>query len=339
MSKSKDEKVKVIEKLLNQYPDTPSLSLAKKAVNENGKLFTSTDQARSMIRYRRGANGEKLRKNLKNKKHMKNNHKEFFKKKNPFNLPPSEAKSSEPFKLASGTKRMLLLSDIHFPYQDNEALTLALKYGMDKDVDCIYLNGDTIDFYQISRFITDPRNPSIAHELDMVRSFLDTLKESFPKAKIYYKIGNHDVRLESFLYNKAPELLECTEFRLDHLLQFGARGITSIPSKQIVKAGNLFILHGHEFVASSFSPVNPARGFYMKAKANMIGGHHHQTSEHTENNLKGEPVTCWSTGCLCELTPEYMPINKWNHGFAYIEFDKDGDFRVHNKRIIKGEIR
>lgn len=334
-----ETKANIINSLLEKYPENGSSTLAKLAYKENPHIFKNAEDARGMIRYRRGTSGKQKRKVLKNKKHMKNNHKKFFKSKNPFNLPPSEAKPSKPFQLAKGTKRMLLLSDIHFPYQDNEALSIALQYGIDKDVDCVYLNGDTIDFYQISRFVTDPRNPSISHELDMVRSFLDTLAETFPKAKIYYKVGNHDVRLESFLFNKAPELLECTEFRLENLLQFGARGITPISSKQIVKAGNLFILHGHEFVASSFSPVNPARGFYMKAKANMIGGHHHQTSEHTENNLKGEPVTCWSTGCLCELTPEYMPINKWNHGFAYIEFEKDGDFRVYNKRIIKGELR
>lgn len=337
--KAKEERQRVINDLLSRFPDTPTRTLAQKAVNENGKLFNGLNHARCMIRYRRGTLGEQNRKALKDKSQMTNNHKDFFKKENPFNIPPSEAKTSEPFRLATGTKRMLLLSDIHFPYHDINAINIALKFGMEKDVDTIYLNGDTIDFYQISRFVTDPRNPSIAHELDMVRAFLDTLANNFPKAKIYYKIGNHDVRLETFLFNKAPELLECTEFRLENLLQLGSRGVTCIPSKQIVKAGNLFILHGHEFVASSFSPVNPARGFYMKAKANMIGGHHHQTSEHTENNLKGEPVTCWSTGCLCELKPEYMPINKWNHGFAYVEFEKNGDFCVDNMRIIKGEIR
>lgn len=341
MNKSIEEKQKVIESLLDRFPDTPTATLAKKAFNENGLLFSSINNARCMIRYRRGTMGKKNRKQIaKDKqKYVTNNHKDFFKKDNPFNLPPSEAESNEPHLLPLSIRRMLLLSDIHFPYQDNKALTLALRYGMEKEVDTIYLNGDTIDFFQISRFIGDPRKPSIAHELDIVRNFLDTLRENFPNAKIYYKIGNHDVRLETYLFNKAPELLECTEFKLENLLQFGSRGITPISSKKIAKCGRLFILHGHEFVTSSFSPVNPARGFYMKAKANMIGGHHHQTSEHTENNLKQEPVTCWSTGCLCELTPDYMPINKWNHGFAYIEFKKDGSFKVENKRIIKGEIR
>ena len=41
--------------------------------------------------------------------------------------------------------------------------------------------------------------------------------------------------------------------------------------------------------------------------------------------------------CLSELHPEYMPLNKWNHGFAWVELDNNGkDYQFHNKRIYKG---
>jgi hypothetical protein len=32
-----------------------------------------------------------------------------------------------------------------------------------------------------------------------------------------------------------------------------------------------------------------------------------------------------------------MPLNKWNHGFAFIEIDGE-DFQVQNKRIYKGKV-
>ena len=128
------------------------------------------------------------------------------------------------------------------------------------------------------------------------------------------------------------------EFELSNLLRFGELGIHLVEDKQVCHAGKLNILHGHEFGRSTFSPVNPARGYYTRAKESMIAGHNHQTSEHTESSLNGEIVTVWSTGCLSELHPDYMPINKWNRGFAHVKINKDGTYNVKNIRIIKGKI-
>jgi hypothetical protein len=102
--------------------------------------------------------------------------------------------------------------------------------------------------------------------------------------------------------------------------------------------GNLNIAHGHEFPSGISSPVNIARGLYLRAKANAICGHHHKTSSHTETNINDEIVITYSVGCLCELHPLYMPINSWNHGLALITVTKDGDVDVQNKRIKDGRI-
>jgi len=39
------------------------------------------------------------------------------------------------------------------------------------------------------------------------------------------------------------------------------------------------------------------------------------------------------------MNPMYMPINKWNHGFAFVQISEGGDFEVDNLRIINGKIR
>jgi hypothetical protein len=55
--------------------------------------------------------------------------------------------------------------------------------------------------------------------------------------------------------------------------------------------------------------------------------------------MNGKIITTWSVGCLCELNPAYMPLNRWNNGFAMVELDSNGeDFYFHNKRIYKGKI-
>ena len=75
----------------------------------------------------------------------------------------------------------------------------------------------------------------------------------------------------------------------------------------------------------------------MKAKANCIGGHHHQTSEHSEKTINDKIISTWSVGCLSNLHPEYMRVNSHNHGVACIEIEGE-EFYVKNRRILKGRL-
>jgi len=98
------------------------------------------------------------------------------------------------------------------------------------------------------------------------------------------------------------------------------------------------VIHGHEYKNAITSPANPARTFFLRTKDNTAGGHYHQTSEHPEPSIKGKLITCWSIGCLCDLHPKYMPLNKWNNGFAKYERYDENFWHIDNKKIIEGRV-
>jgi len=308
----------------------PTLTLARIMYNENIELFKSVDSARSALRYIEGKVGNAQKKYLSNKDFIMNEERP----KNPWKLPESDEAKYEPYILKA--KKLAVLSDIHVPYHSISALECALDKIYEEKPDAILLNGDTVDFYGLSRFQKDPRKRSVAHELQALNEFLDILKQF--EAKIIYKLGNHDERYEHYLQHKAPELLGIQEFEFKNLLKAGERKMDVVGEKRIIKANKLNIIHGHEY-PSVFSPVNIARGLYMKGKVSAMQGHNHQTSEHTETDMNGEIVTTWSLGCLCELNPAYMPLNRWGHGMAMVDLDANGkDFEVRNYRIYKGKI-
>jgi predicted phosphodiesterase len=234
---------------------------------------------------------------------------------------------------------ILILSDIHLPFHDQESLSVAIDYGMERKPDVVLLNGDILDCYDISRFHKEQDRPSIVDELQMGKEFLTLLRQAFPDARIIYKLGNHEERLRNYILKNAPEFGNLAALELHVLLGFEELKIERV-DRAIVKAGKLNILHGHEMGEAIFSPVNPARGFFLKAKANTLVGHYHQSSHHSEGNLNGDKVGVWSTGCLCSLSPEYRPyaFTKWKHGFAYVTVHEDGTFVVENKEIIDGRI-
>jgi len=320
----------IVIKELDKFPNTPTRTLARKIYKENPEVFTNVETVRTAIRYYRGSNGDSHRQIISTKKYFKQG------STNPFNLPDSEAEDNDPFYLPKSATRILVLSDIHFPYHDFEALELALQHGKDHKANTILLNGDILDFYQLSRFNKDPRQRDFANELEIGKQFLQSLQKNF-KCPIYWKLGNHEERYESYLFVKAPELVGVAEYELQHLLHFGEYGATLIKDKRIIYAGRLPIVHGHEFHSKAVGQVNPARSLFLKTNRSALVGHSHRTSEHSETDITGKLMTTQSTGCLCGLAPEYARINKWNHGFAFLEVDGQ-DYVLDNLRIYKGHI-
>lgn len=304
----------------------PTLKLARIMYEKEGLSFRDVEDARKVLRAIEGKNG-KVSGTIATHKV------EGERPRNPYNLPTSDETIYEPFII--NAKRLAVLSDIHIPYHSIEALTACFDYLKHYKPDAILLNGDTLDCHKLSRYVKDPKKRNFAEELDTFSKFMEILQTTF-KCKVYFKIGNHEERYDHFLWEKAGELVGVEEFELNSIITKRA-DVEIIGDKRIIKAGDLNIIHGHEFGSGFFSPVNVARGLYLRAKVSAMQGHNHATSEHTEPNLNGDITTTFSLGCLSELHPNYLPINKWNNGFATIDINGQ-DFMVNNMRIWKGKI-
>jgi predicted phosphodiesterase len=256
---------------------------------------------------------------------------------NEFGLPEPLDDEIKVHKLPTSCSRILLLSDLHLPFHSIDALTAALKYGVEHKANTIYINGDGIDFYGISRFEKEKRLRNLKEEIEQFREFVGIIDKLFPLAYKVYKLGNHCARWSSYIRQNAKEFEDIDDFAFGNVMRLNQSGWHLIEDRDFGKAGKLHILHGHELMQAT-SPVNPARGVFMKAMQSVIVGHHHRTSEHSGKNIGGDFITTWSTGCLSQLRPKYNPLSSYNHGFAFIEVEPDGDFRVHNKRIDNGKI-
>jgi len=258
---------------------------------------------------------------------------------NPYKLPESQATKRETMTLPEVCDNILVISDLHIPYHDLEAVTMAIRYGIENKVNTILINGDLIDFYNMSRFQKDPRKRSIRFEIDTAKAFLVQLRAVFPSAAIYWLKGNHCIRYEHWLMTKAHEVFDDPYYQLEHRLKLQEERVTILDDKTLVKAGMLSITHGHHIMKGFFAPVNSSRGAWLRAKQSVLIGHVHKVSNHVEVSLDGKVYGCWSTGCLCDLHPDYNPlVSNYQHGFAHVVVDKSGDYMVKNYQIIDGKI-
>jgi predicted phosphodiesterase len=318
-------------KIVDRFPDSPNRSIARVLRAENPDAFPSLENARAVVRSLRGSMGVDHRERNSPVKRTK-----------PLGwqqavIPPTASKKRTPLVL-TGPMKLGVFSDLHIPYHNPQAVEVAIGHMKKAKCDTLLINGDLGDFYACSRHEKDPRR-RLSEELDAIRQFLFWLRSQFPKQRILYKIGNHETNLERYLMREAPVLLGVPDFTIRDVLKLDSFNIEVVESLQLIQAGKLSIYHGHELPQGMSSPVNPARGLWMRVQETILCGHWHRTSEHTETTgISRKVSSCWSVGCLCDLSPDYAIVNRWNHGFAIVDIDKDGSFEVHNHKIIDGRV-
>ena len=321
----------LLRDLIAKFPDEAARTLARRLSNTHPMHFPTLENARTAIRREFGQCGNRERNIARNPRPARK----------PGQMPPlpkSMAREWLPFDLDA--RRSLVISDIHLPFQDDEALELALAYGDKYQPDCVLVNGDLFDFYQLSRFDKDPTQAKVTDELEAGRMFFAHVRHRFPKARIVFKLGNHDERWGHYLRTHAPHLcgIESVRDSWEKAAGIPDNGVEVVGEQRPITVGPLWVLHGHEKGRGVFNPVNQARGTFLRLLASALEGHGHRTSTHTERTADGRIIACWSTGCLCDLTPEYARINKWDHGFATVDLWGDG-YEVDLKRIINGKVR
>ncbi len=324
-------KQQAINDLITKFPKASSHALAKLAYLENKELFADAENARNSVRSMRGTFGKYHRANIKIKAHFSELSLALLAK------GLTQTVRWAPL-LIPGPIRALILSDIHVPYHDKPALRLAVAHGKQHKANLILLNGDTLDGFAISKWEKDPRKRDFPNEIAVTKHLVAAIRLEFPKARIIYKLGNHDERWISYMRSKAPELLGLPELDFENLLGLTANSVELVADKRPIRLGDLNVVHGHEYRFAISNPVNAARGLFLRAKAYALCGHFHQASSHSEKTVEGNVIATWSTGCLCEMHPEYAPLNNWVHGFAFVEVMANGKFNVQNKVIRHGKI-
>jgi len=155
---------KISREYRRKYPDFPTKKLARIMYAENNLAFANEESARTSLRYIEGKKGSAERR-FATPEFVK----EGERSRNPYNLPQSYQEKREPFKLPLACNNILLISDLHIPYHDIDAITIALSYGKEHKVNTIFINGDLIDNSQVSRFEKDMKKRSVKQEFDATK--------------------------------------------------------------------------------------------------------------------------------------------------------------------------
>lgn len=227
---------------------------------------------------------------------------------------------------------VMVLPDLHIPYQDDAALECVLQaHALIKPKRTIIL-GDWIDCASFSTH--PPRNllESLAadfkrDEIDPCNRVLDILQEN--TQTLVYIEGNHEDRVNRAVagaLRRSPLSAVHELISPKALLSAGRRnfiwidyGKDPLPHYNITP--DLWAFHG-------LSVADNAAGATVKKLISVSGvfGHIHRAqSASIRNKVDNKVIKAWSPGCLSKLQPLYATSNTtdWIHGFSLVYVKND----------------
>lgn len=233
----------------------------------------------------------------------------------------------------------VVVGDHHAPHEDRTFHELFCRFLKDEQPDLIEVNGDLLDFADISRH--RPRegyNDGVNETLQAGYNILRDYREACPDSQIRYSQGNHEARLEHKLIDnvrqihkiqgpedEGPALSLRRLLHLDHLHVEYAEGDWERVKKRIGK--RVTTLHGYS------TSKQPGAKMLTDLSGSTLQGHSHRLSltyrtthhhDETETRLAGE------CGCACEVGDGlgYANSPDWQQGAMLVKTWPDDDFTV-----------
>lgn len=227
------------------------------------------------------------------------------------------------FDVLNGT--VLIGSDAHlWPGPLSTAMRGFIKFSAEMKPRLLILNGDVLDFPQISRHppIGWDEHPNVKDEIENAQRILTTLEDTVPRStKLVWSLGNHCARFETRLAMVAKEYAKLNGFHLkDYFPKWAACW-----SAWINPDSDVPCVVKHRFKGG----IGATRANVLNAGTHMVTGHLHSANVRGLNDYRKQTRWGVDTGCLADPSAEAFvdytedgPLD-WRSGFGVFTF-KDG---------------
>jgi predicted phosphodiesterase len=239
--------------------------------------------------------------------------------------------------MAAISKRVLVLPDIHYPYEDRRTMNAVETYMSDVKWDeCVYL-GDVMDFDMISDHnkgnLRAVEGKTIMRHYNHANAAFDRHELLLgPKCEKVVIEGNHDYRVNR-LIDSQPALAGMLEVPTGLLLE--ARGWRWVP---FWSEGTTYRIGNAEFIHGIYTNDHHAKKHVQNYGTCVFYGHTHDVQCYSQV-LNGDNKTLvgQSLGCLCKYRQAYMrgKPNKWQQAFGVFHFFPDGFFNYYVVTVFK----
>ena len=215
-----------------------------------------------------------------------------------------------------------IVSDIHSPFHDAEAIKLAAAVIKWWNPNILIYNGDDLDCYLLSVFDKNPsRALNLQGEIDLwhQEATAPLNRAAGSNCRKIKLLGNHEHRFRKVLW-KNPGLYGLRALEWPALLGLPERGMDFV-EMSVRFNKTLEVTHGER--------VNKWSGMSAKAESekrrysiSTATGHVHRSGRFDTWTINGH-IQAQEIPCLMDLSPEYMTEPDWVQGLTLFDV-KDG---------------
>lgn len=233
-------------------------------------------------------------------------------------------------------KKLLFVSDVHFPSHDPRMVNLWIKVLKWLKPDSVDLLGDIDDADSTSRWAEGTPREWVNLEdggVKLTREFLAQINSIVPDAEKHFFDGNHGwFRHGKYLEKNAPQIMEYVT--PDLLYQYKASNFEwhTYDEPPLRRHGDLYCHHGESISKHSGESV---RNDVLSYGVSLIRGHSHRQGEYAVTYpLSGQILRGYEIGHLMDPTKQiYDRTPNWQPGFAW-GLEHDGAVHINTIPII-----
>ncbi len=241
-------------------------------------------------------------------------------------------------------KLVVLVGDQQAPFQDEKLHKLFCSWLAQNVPHEGVLMGDTVDYPDVSKHREKPEVSRTLKQCndsgyDMLRDYV----EHSPATNWTKIAGNHDIRIDHYVIEKAPALINLSRANSDerilaveYLLRLDELGIEYVkPPQDNWQLGQVNVTNQlaarHGWLAKKGAGATALATLETLGYSVVVGHTHRQGKVYkTVHDIMGNPktVTGVETGCMCRLDLGHAVSPDWQQGFATATVEPDGSFNL-----------
>jgi hypothetical protein len=247
--------------------------------------------------------------------------------------------------MAQRSRRIVVLSDLQIPYQDNRAVDATLDFIKAYKPDELWCVGDELDAPEPSRWnkgMIGEYAGTLQAGIDMTNEIMSEYRTALGKNKPFYiQRSNHTDRIDTYMRKYAPAFSSLKSLEIENLLGYEALGITYLHKMHELLPGWV-MAHGDEG-ALNRAPGATALNLAKSIGKSVVCGHTHRIGlQHETRGFYGKTHTLFGleVGNMMDIKQaSYLTSGNanWQQGFGVLIQDK-GVVTPHAIPIINGVI-
>ena len=247
--------------------------------------------------------------------------------------------------MAQRSKRIVVLSDLQIPFQDNQAVKATLSFIKDYKPDELWCVGDELDAPEPSRWnkgMAGEYAPTLQDSIDQTYNIMADFRDALGRNKPFIiQRSNHTDRIQTYIRKYAPAFGSLESLKIEELLGYSSLGIQYLHRFKELLPGWV-MAHGDEG-RSVQVPGSTAMSLAKKLGKSVVCGHTHKLGlQHETTGLYGKNRTVYGleVGHLMDMRQaSYLTsgIANWQQGIGIL-VEKNRKVTPYTVPLVDGDI-